>query len=80
MSGEVLADQIRAELADVRKQGLIPTQLRLNQNAWNTIREHLTYGPHASRDRVLFGGVPCLLSIGLQEPFRIRTIGIQRLK
>ncbi len=42
------------------------------------MREHLSYGPFGSRDSVLFEGLPCLLTIGLKEPFRVRCIQMRK--
>ena len=80
MSGEVLAQEIREAIGEIRKGGQIPTQLRLNQNAWNTIREHLKFRPYARREEVQFEGVPCVLAVGLQQSYRIKSIGMQTLE
>ena len=78
MKGHELADWLRSEIAVKRADGLIPTQIRISQAAWNGMRDQLKYGPFGSRDSVLFEGLPCVLTLGLKQPFRVRCIQMRK--
>ncbi|RMG13396.1 MAG: hypothetical protein D6731_12205 [Planctomycetota bacterium] len=67
-----LATRLRTELARLRAEGRIPSQIRLAPPAWNAVRTELRFAAFGARQRVLFDGVPCALAVGLSEPFRIR--------
>jgi hypothetical protein len=69
-----LAERLRREISQLRAQQRIPTQVRLDQRAWNQLRTHMTYGAFGPRQAVLFEGLPCVLSIDLPAPFRVRWV------
>ncbi len=65
---------MRTEIKRLREDSKIPTEVRLSQAAWNAVRSELTFGPYGPRQSVLFDGLPCVLSFGLEGPFRVRYV------
>ena len=59
-----LIASVRSELKRLRDENKIPTEVRLTQTTWNTIRSELAYGPYGPRQSVLFDGLPCVLAFG----------------
>lgn len=71
-----LVDQVRAEVARARREGQIPTEIRLSQARWNALSPEMRVGSRAGKQTLLFDGLPCVLSIGLGRPegFQVRTV------
>lgn len=73
---ERLHDEIRAAIAELRKVGRIPTEVRLDQGAWNELRRRMTYGTFGDSSRVQLEGLPCVLVFGMTSHpgFRVAFI------
>lgn len=69
-----LVEQVRAEVARLRREGRIPTEVRLSQAQWNALSPEMKVGARAGKHTLLFEGLPCVLSIGLAG-FSVRTVG-----
>jgi hypothetical protein len=69
-----LAHDLREEVQRLRDTQKIPTQIRLSQDAYNTLRHELSFGPFGPKHSVLFDGLPCVIAFGLEGPFRVRFV------
>ena len=69
---EAVRDAIRAQ----RARGLIPTEIRLGQDAWNGVSPEMRFGPFGKKRVMLFEGLPCVLVVGMTRPegFAIQTV------
>jgi hypothetical protein len=69
-----LAQAVRDELKNLRRQGLIPTELRFAQDAWNALSPEMRFAPFGGKRALLFEGLPCVLAVGLKTRFAVQTI------
>lgn len=71
-----LAEAVREAIRGCRRRGLIPTEVRLGQEAWNGLSPEMRFGPFGARRAMLFEGLPCVLVVGLKDPagFAVQTI------
>ena len=69
---ETVRDAIKAQ----RARGLIATEIRLSQDAWNGLSPEMRFGPFGGRRVMLFEGLPCVLVVGMTRPegFAIQTL------
>ncbi len=71
-----LVEAVREEVKRLRREGLIPIELRLSQAAWNGLSPEMRFGPFGGRKAMQFDGLPCALVVGLSRPqgFVVQTI------
>lgn len=71
-----LLEAVREEVKRLRREGLIPIEVRLSQAAWNGLSPEMRFAPFGGRKVMQLDGLPCVLVIGLSAPagFTVRTI------
>ncbi|MCO5169990.1 MAG: hypothetical protein M9894_26940 [Planctomycetes bacterium] len=68
-----LLQAVRDEVKRLRREGLVPVEVRLGQEAWNGVSPEMRFAPFGGRRALLLDGLPCLLVVG-REGFEVRTI------
>lgn len=68
-----LVQAVRDEVKRLRREGQIPVEVRLGQDAWNGVSPEMRFAPHGGRRALLLDGLPCVLVVG-REGFEVRTI------
>lgn len=71
-----LLEAVREEVRRLRREGLIPVELRLSQEAWNGLSPEMRFAPFGGRKVMQLDGLPCVLVVGLARPqgFVVHTI------
>ena len=72
-----LVKEIREAVAQLRSEQKIPTELRVSQQTYNAIRGETTFGTFGPTKRLLLDGLPCVISVGLSGPFRVRYVEVR---
>lgn len=71
-----LLEAVREEVKRLRREGLIPIEVRLSQAAWNGLSPEMRFAPFGGRKVMQLDGLPCVLVVGLSAPggFVVKTI------